>query len=166
MEGSMSQPQDASSGDEAEIREVYRRMHDGWNARDADAFADQFADDGEAIGYDGSEMVGRAAIAATLRQIFADHQTAAYVAKVREVRFLAPDVARLRAVAGLVPPGQTQIAPQLNAIQTLIAVKRDEAWRIAFLQNTPTQYHGRPDLAEALTAELQALVGQPRPPRG
>jgi hypothetical protein len=25
-------------------------------------------------------------------------------------------------------------------------------------QNTPAQFHGRPDLAEALTAELQALL--------
>jgi uncharacterized protein (TIGR02246 family) len=164
MQASTSQPQDGPSGEEAAIRALYHRMHDGWNARDADAFAAQFAADGEAIGYDGSEMVGRAEIAATLRQIFADHQTAAYVAKVRDVRFLAPDVARLRAVAGLVPPGRSEIAAQLNAIQTLIAVQRDGQWRIAFLQNTPTQYHGRPELAEALTAELnEVLRAQARP---
>ena len=77
------------------------------------------------IGYDGSEMFGREEIASTLGQIFADHQTAAYVTKVRDVRLLTPNIARLRAVAGLVPPGQSDIAAQLNAIQTLIAVKRE-----------------------------------------
>src|SRR5260370_20220061 len=95
--------QRALSTDDAEVRALYQRMLDGWNARDGDAFAAQFAEDGEAIGFDGSQMFGRAEIAATLCQIFANHPTAAYVAKVKSVRFLAPEVAHLRAFAGLVP---------------------------------------------------------------
>ena len=144
--------------DEMMVRQLYSRLHEAWNERDADAFAARFTEDGEAIGYDGSEMFGRAEIAATLGQIFGHHQTARYVAKVRDVHFLAPDVAHLRAVAGLVPPGQNDIAAQLNAIQTLVAVKRDGDWRIAFFQNTPAQYHGRPELAEQLTEELREVL--------
>jgi uncharacterized protein (TIGR02246 family) len=150
--------QAAPSTDEAEVRALYQRMLAGWNAGDGDAFAAQFAEDGEAIGFDGSQMFGRAEIADTLRRIFADHPTAAYVASVKAVRFLAPDIAHLRAFAGLVPPGRTEINAQLNAIQTLVAVKRDGQWRIAFLQNTPAQFHGRPELIQQMTMELQELL--------
>jgi len=46
------------------------------------AFAAPFAEDGEAIGFDGSQHTGRAGIAADMQRIFADHPTAAYLAKV------------------------------------------------------------------------------------
>ena len=45
-----------------------------------------------------------------------------------------------------------------NAIQTLIAKRGDDGWWIAVFQNTPAQYHGRPEAAEALTSELRALL--------
>jgi len=149
---------DAVGEDEQAIRSLYKQLHNAWNRRSADDFAAQFVEDGEAIGYDGSEMFGTAEIATTLRSVFADHPTAAYVANVKAVRFLAPDIAHLRGFAGLVPPGRTEINPQLNAIQTVVAVKRDGQWRIAFFQNTPAQYHGRPELAEQLTEELRAVL--------
>ena len=93
-----------------------------------------------------------------MRQIFADHPTAAYVGKVREVRFLAPEVALLRAVAGMVPPGRSDLNPAVNTVQSLVAAKQDGRWRIALYQNTPAQFHGRPDLAEELTEELRQLL--------
>jgi uncharacterized protein (TIGR02246 family) len=49
------QPQDSPSPNEIEIRELYRQMLDGWNKRDASAFAAPFAEDGESIGFDGSQ---------------------------------------------------------------------------------------------------------------
>lgn len=150
-------PQDAAS-QEIEIRALYREMLDGWNKQNADASAAPFAEDGEAIGFDGSQHSGRAGIASEIRQIFANHQTATYVAKVKSVRFLTPDVAILRAITGLVPPGQTDINPAVNAHQTVIAARRDGTWRIVLLQNTPAQFHGRPELAQQWTEELQELL--------
>ena len=136
------------------MEELYRRIIDAWNAGDADAFAAAFLDDGEVVGFDGSQLAGRAAIAAELGRIFADHPTGRYVAKVRSVRSLAPDVALLRAVAGMVPAGQSDLKPELNAVQALLAIRRDAEWRAVLFQNTPAQFHGRPDLVEALTAQL------------
>jgi uncharacterized protein (TIGR02246 family) len=78
--------------------------------------------------------------------------------KIREVKSLGPDVALLRAVVGMIPPGKTDINPATNAIQTLVALRQAESWKIALFQNTPAQFHGRPDDASALTEELQALV--------
>src|SRR5262245_22541706 len=111
-----------SSASETEARSLYRRLLDAWNSREADAFASLFADDGESIGFDGSQLRGRAEIATELGRIFADHPTAGYVAKVTGVRALAPTVALLRAIAGMVPPGQSSLNPSVNAIHSLVAV--------------------------------------------
>src|SRR4029079_804132 len=108
----------------------------------------------------GSQMTRRAEIEATLKGIFADHETGAYIGIIRSVRFLTPEVALLRAVSGVIPAGQDDLNPALNAQQALIAVKHDGAWRIILYQNTPAQFHGRPDLAQRLTDELRAARQQ------
>ncbi len=151
----LTEPVGSQSPREAAVQGLYRSLLEAWNHRDAHAFAALFDEDGYTIGFDGSQMDGRAPIEATLRSIFNDHQTGAYVGIVRGLRFLSPQVAVLRAVAGVVPYGETGINPALNAVQTLVAMGRDDRWRIAVYQNTPAQLHGRPDLAEALTAELR-----------
>jgi uncharacterized protein (TIGR02246 family) len=93
-----------------------------------------------------------------MRQIFAEHTTAAFVAKVRGVRLLGAEAGILRAVAGMVPPGQTELEPKVNTHHTVVAVKRDGEWRIALFQNTPAQFHGRPDLVQQLIEELRELL--------
>jgi uncharacterized protein (TIGR02246 family) len=158
MDAQASASRDAGTADEGVIHALYRRLLDGWNGRDADAYAATFAEDGEAIGFDGSQMSGQAEIATTLRSIFADHPTAAYVAKVRGVRFLAPEAAILRAAAGMVPPGGADLNPQVNALHTLVATRRDGEWRIALFQNTPAQFHGRPEMVQQMTEELRELL--------
>jgi uncharacterized protein (TIGR02246 family) len=74
------------------------------------------------------------------------------------VRFLTPETAILRAVAGMVPAGQTDLNPAVNAVQSLVAAKSMGRWRIALFQNTPAQFHGRPELAQKLTEELRKLL--------
>jgi uncharacterized protein (TIGR02246 family) len=141
-----------------EIRSLHRRLLDAWNNQDGHAFGSLFAPDGSSVGFDGSTVSGSDRIGDYLSGIFADHRTASFVAIVREVRFLAPDVALLRAEAGMVPPGGDDINPATNAIQTLVAVKQGDGWRIALFQNTPAAFHGRPEAGEALTGELRSLL--------
>ena len=143
---------------EAAVRALYAELLDSWNRRDAAAMAALYDGGANVTGFDGSQMNGPAEIESEIDAVFRDHQTAAYVGKVREVRFLAPDVALLRAAAGMVPPGGTDINPATNAIQSLVATRQADQWRIALFQNTPAQLHGRPELAEALTEELKALL--------
>ncbi len=150
--------QDSPASDETGVRGLYRQMLDSWNKRSGSDIAALFATDGNLVGFDGSQLNGQAAIESAMHQIFADHLTAAYVGKIREVRFLTPEVALLRAVAGMVSPGQSDLNPAVNAVHTLVAAKRDGAWRIALFQNTPAQFHGRPDLAQQLTEELRQLL--------
>jgi uncharacterized protein (TIGR02246 family) len=153
-----SQPHASEASGNAPIAALYRQLLDSWNRRDASAFAALFDEEGQSIGFDGSPMSGRDEIATTLGQIFADHVTASYVSKIRGIRLLAPDVALLRAVVGMIPPGQADINPAVNAMQTMVAVNRAGEWRIALLQNTPAQFHGRPEMSDALTRELRELL--------
>ncbi|HZD56202.1 MAG TPA: SgcJ/EcaC family oxidoreductase [Anaerolineales bacterium] len=143
---------------EEDIKSLYQSLLDSWNQRTAEGYAALFSEDGNVVGFDGSQMNGRREIASQLGRIFADHQTARYLAKVREVRFLTGQVAVLRAVVGMVPPGQNDINPAANAVQTLVAVRREGGWHIAVFHNTPAAYHGRPELAEKLTEELRELL--------
>jgi uncharacterized protein (TIGR02246 family) len=129
-----------------------------WNQRDATGYAATFVKDGNVVGFDGSQVDGRSAIEAHLRAIFTDHQPATYVWKIREVRFLDPDVAILRAVVGMIPPGKSELNPAANAVQSLVAMNREEVWQIELFQNTPAQFHGRPEEVESLTEELRHLL--------
>lgn len=137
---------------------VYEQLLNSWNNQDAEGFAAHFADDGNVVGFDGSSMNGREEIATQLGQIFADHQTATYVAKLREVREVAPQLVLIRAVVGMVPPGQSGINPETNAIQNLLLSKQAGRLKIEVFQNTPAAYHARPDLAEELTQELTEVL--------
>jgi uncharacterized protein (TIGR02246 family) len=151
-------PQTSNPSDETAVSTLYRQLLDCWNKRDAAGYAALYDEESYVVGFDGSQMYGPADIESTLGQIFADHMTAAYVGKVKGVRFLSPEVAILRAVVGMIPPGQEDLNPAANAIQTLTATKQEGQWRIALFQNTPAQFHGRPELVEALTEELRELL--------
>lgn len=144
--------------DESKVRELYRRMLAAWNNRNAAEMAALFDEQGYLVGFDGSQVNGRAEIESEMGQIFAHHQTPPYFGKIRGVRFVTPEVAMLRAVAGMVPPGKSDIDPALNAVQTLVAAKNDGRWRVALFQTTPPQFHGRPELVQQLTDELRQLI--------
>ena len=141
-----------------EVSDLYSALLDAWNRQDAAAYAALFTEDGYVVGFDGSEMNGREKIERSLAAIFVDHETGRYVGKVRDQRTISDDVAMLHAVAGLVAAGQPDLDPNLNAVQMLVANRDDAAWRVVLFQNTPAQFHGRPEAVEALTNELRALV--------
>ncbi len=151
-------PSMPSMDPEDAARDLYRALIDGWNAGDAKAMGATLAARSLVVGFDGSQMVGRDAATEALSAVFADHQTARYVTKVRSVERLGPDAAIVYAVVGMVPPGGSGIMPDKNAVQTLVAYRTDEDWAVALFQTTPAQLHGRPDDQQALTAELAELA--------
>ena len=137
---------------------LYTRLLEAWNRRDAAAFAALFTPDGNTVGFDGSQMNGRDEIASALKAIFEHHQTASYVASVREVRQLGPGVVLIRAAVGMVPPGQGELNPAVNAIQSVVLSEADGALWIAMLHNTPAAFRQNPAAAEALTRELTEVL--------
>ncbi len=144
------------------VRDLYSRLLGAWNRRSADDYAALFTPDATLIGFDGSVITG-AEIREHLSSIFADHPTASYVTKIREVRPLGSHAMLLRASVGMVPPGGTDLNPATNAHQTLVAEQHEDTWWIVLFQNTPAQYHGRPDLAEQHTAEMRQLLAHNPP---
>lgn len=141
---------------EAAVRAVYDAWIEGWNRQNADAMTGALGEDAHVIGFDGTEMRGRATVRQAMADIFAHHPTGIYVTVVREIRFPLPTLAILRAVVGMVPRGGAAVNPVVNALQTMVLVARDGAWAIEAFQNTPAAFHGRPQDALALTRELQA----------
>jgi uncharacterized protein (TIGR02246 family) len=95
---------------EETARSLYERLIEGWNAHDAEAIAP----DGLDVGFDGSQMRGGEAVARELGGVFADHETATYVTKVRSVTELGSGAALLHAVAGMVPPGGSELMEDRN----------------------------------------------------
>ena len=148
---------DTTSSDHP-IRRLYEQILIAWNQQDAPAMAAQFEEDGNLVSYDGSQADPRAASGDHLRPIFADHPTAAYVAKVREIRILGRDMGILRAVVGMIPPDSDGINPAGNTVQTLVEVQNTDGWRAALFQSTPAAWHDRPQDSAALTEELRAVM--------
>lgn len=144
--------------DTEQIIALYQAWLDAWNARNAAGMAALFAEDGNLIGFDGSQLNGRAELHVTLDNIFKHHQTAAYVAIIREIRLLSPGVAWLKAEVGMVPAGKNDINPALNAVQTLVALKGETDWQISLFQNTPAALHGQPELLEQMNIELRKVL--------
>jgi uncharacterized protein (TIGR02246 family) len=143
---------------DATVRMLYRQLLDSWDRQDALGFAALFTGEGSIVGFDGSAVDGRAEIEVHLHPIFANHPTPTYVAKIREVRLLSADVVLLRAIAGMVPRGQRDLDPKLNTIQSMVARHQHNGWRIELFHNTPAAFHGQPELADEMTAELRALL--------
>lgn len=149
----------SAADDEAAIRNLYQQLVDGWNAASGDAFAAPFEEDGDLVGFDGTHFKGRQEIALFHQHLFDMFlKGSRLVGKVRSVRFLTSDVAVMHTVGGTVMAGQSDLEPERNSVQTLVAVKRNGKWSLAAFQNTRAKYMGRPEESQKLTEELRALL--------
>ncbi|HMV42957.1 MAG TPA: SgcJ/EcaC family oxidoreductase [Leptospiraceae bacterium] len=146
--------------DKENIRSLYEKWIFAWNHQNAKSMSDLVSEDGDIIGFDGSHMRGPNQVYDTISQIFAAHPTGLYVSIVQEIKLLSETTAILRAVVGMIPRGGSEINPAVNAIQSLIAVKKKEQWFIELFQNTPAAFHGRPEVAEQLTKDLRSALSE------
>lgn len=137
------------------VKKLYKDLLESWNRNDAGSFAGLFANDANVIGFDGSQMNGKDDIYRQLSAIFSNHKVGRYVSIVKEIRPLSNAIFLLRAVAGMIPYGEGAINPSVNAIQLLIARYTGNDLLIMSFQNTPAAFHGRPEMADQLTKELQ-----------
>lgn len=142
--------------DEAAIRVLLRQLLDGWNQGSGDAFAAPFAEDADFVGFDGTYFKGRQEIASFHKMLFERILVGTrLIGKVRSVRLLTPEVALMCAVGGTVMQGQSDLDPDRNSVQTLVAIKREGDWKLAAFQNSRAQFIGRPELATKLAEELR-----------
>jgi uncharacterized protein (TIGR02246 family) len=116
----------SSTADETAICALYQQMMEGWNAACGYAFASPFEENGDLVGFDGTYIKGRQEIALFHQHLFDMFlKGSRLVGKVRSVRFLTSDVAVMHAIGGTVMAGQTDLDPERNSVQTLVAVKRN-----------------------------------------
>ena len=133
-------------------------MIEGWNKGDGDVFAAPFAEDADLVGFDGTHLKGRREIASFHQRLFDTFvKDSRLIGKVRNVRFLTPDVAIMHAVGGTIMGGQSDIESERNSVHTIVVKKGDinSQWRIVAFQNTRAQYIGRPEMVVVLTEDLQ-----------
>ena len=132
------------SADEAAVRDLYRKMLGGWNEGSGAAFAAPFAEDGCLVAFDGTRFEGREEISSFHQELFDRWMKGTrLVGEVGDVRFLGPDVAVMHAVGSTVMRGKSEPSPERDSIQTLVAVRRDDGWRVAAFQNTRVRPMGR-----------------------
>jgi uncharacterized protein (TIGR02246 family) len=127
----------ANPADEAAVRDLYEKLMDGWNRGSGEAFAAAFTEDGDLVAFDGTHFEGREEIAPFHQELFDRWMKGSrLVGQVKDVRFLSPDVALIHAVGSTVMRGKSEPSPERDSIQTLVAVRRDDGWRLAAFQNT------------------------------
>jgi uncharacterized protein (TIGR02246 family) len=125
------------TADEAAVRDLYQELMDGWNRGSGDAFAAAFTDDGDLVAFDGTHFKGREEIAPFHQELFDKWMKGTrLVGRVEDVRFLSPDVVLMHAIGGTVMRGKSEPSPERDSIQTLVAVRQDDKWRLAAFQNT------------------------------
>ena len=125
------------TADEAAVRDLYQELMDGWNRGSGDAFAAAFTEDGDLVAFDGTHFEGREEIAPFHQELFERCMKGTrLVGEVKGVRFLSDDVALIHAVGSTVMRGKSEPSPERDSIQTLVAVRQDDKWRLAAFQNT------------------------------
>src|SRR5215218_7737004 len=58
------------------------------------------------------------------------------VGRVKDVRFLSPDVALIHPVGSTIMRGKSEPSPERDSIQTLVATRQNGEWHLAAFQNT------------------------------
>jgi uncharacterized protein (TIGR02246 family) len=152
------EPYRPRTSDEEDVHELYTRLIYAWNHQDPTGFAGLFVKSGVVVAFDGTQLSSQKEIEGAAKNIFNDHLTSTYVVKVRDIRNVGKDVMILRAVAGMIAPGEYDINSAMNAIQTLVASRGVEGWQVVMFQNTPARYDGREQAQEELTKELRELI--------
>ena len=135
---------------EEQVISLYAKWTNAWNSREASSMAELLTSDASFITFDGSLLTGPYEVKERFTEVFASYPTAESITIVKEVRFLSPDVALLRADTGMVAREGVTVNSRVNAIQVATMVRKNARWQIAHLQNTPAA-------SPQMTVELQSV---------
>jgi uncharacterized protein (TIGR02246 family) len=130
-------------------------MTNAYNQADAKALAAVFTDDAILFDQDGEEVRGRDAIGRQYGEAFETGPTCKIVDEVESVHFLSPDVA---SAIGHFHLDDEQGAALISGRYSLLAVRKQNDWRLAELRDLATASGGAADKGGPL-AELVWLVG-------
>jgi uncharacterized protein (TIGR02246 family) len=123
--------------DEEAVRDLYKELMDSWNRGSGEDYAAVFTEDGDLVAFDGTHFEGRGEIAPFHQELFDKWMKGTrLVGRVKDVRFLSPDIALMHAVGSTIMRGKSEPSPERDSIQTLVAIRQNAQWRLAAFQNT------------------------------
>ncbi len=124
------------SADEDAVRSLFEQMVEGWNEGSGEAFAAPFADMVDFIAFDGTHVTAKAQIASGHQELFDRWLKGSRLTGEASVRFLTGDVALVLGRGGTVMRGRARPAPERDSIQTLVAVRGADGWKLTSFHNT------------------------------
>jgi len=128
-------PLSAESPDVIAIRSLIDGMCDTWAAGNATGYAECFSEDSDYVTYNGMHLHGREENAklhgAAFRGVLKGTSLAV---RIESLAFLSPDVALIHTTGAGARRGQ-ESSPRRKSIQTLVAVKQHQQWKIRAFQN-------------------------------
>ena len=140
---------------EVEIRNLLRAVTNAYNQADAKRLTDQFTDDAALFDQDGKEVRGRNLIGRHYAEAFANGPTCKISGDVEAVHFLSPDVASVVGRFQLEDEKGTALS---SGSYSLIAVRKEDQWRLAELRDVATTTLETSDKREPLR-DLEWMVG-------
>jgi uncharacterized protein (TIGR02246 family) len=131
----------APSRDEEGLRALVQTIVEGWNNANGSMIASVYAADGTLVAGDGTVTRGPGEIARYHDRQFQDFLKGTRLSvDVRSVHFLSENVALMQTEGGILWPGQQQFAPGNRGIQSFIAVREGQTWRVRLFQNTRVRH--------------------------
>jgi uncharacterized protein (TIGR02246 family) len=126
----------ASPTDDTAVRDLFAQLLAAWGRGDGPAYGALFTEDADYIAFDGSRTRGQQEIVTSHQRLFDSWlKGTRLVGQIDTLRFLSPDTALLHATGGTIFPRQHDERGRRPSIQTLVAVKRDGAWRFTAFHN-------------------------------
>ena len=122
---------------ESALHELFNRLEHTWNAGDATAYGECFTPDCDYITFEGGHLQGRNENAKAHQQLFNTFLKGSKLeGRIKDIRFLTPDVAVLHAIGNVRLRWQSRPALGRESIQTYVAVKRNGIWQFAAFHNS------------------------------
>ena len=114
--------------DEAAVQDLLTTMVAAWNANDAVAFADLYSDSAS-VTLAGTYLQGRPEILAFMAGGFAGPLKGTRSdERPQRIRFVAPDVAVVNSLSGVVQPGETSVRPEFQRRATWVITRTNGSW--------------------------------------
>jgi uncharacterized protein (TIGR02246 family) len=143
--------------DDTRLTELFERLCQAWTDGDALAYGACFTPDADYVSFDGAWAQGRARMVESHDRLFRGVLTGStLVGEIESIRYVDADVALLHATGSVLVAWRSTLPKGRLSRQTLVAVRTEDGWRFAALQNTrvrPMRIPG-PDSLPARMARL------------
>ena len=135
----MTESSSTATVNPAEVQLVPSRIVAAWQAKDAEAFAAAFTEDGSMILPGGVYLTGRPAIREFMAEGFAGrYQGTRVTGTPMAYKPLADDVVLLLTEGGVLAEGESEVSAAESIRASWLLRRVDGRWLITAYQNTPT----------------------------